>query len=88
MKIKSGFIVRKVADEYFAVPIGDMSKESNCMIRLNATGVYIWNQLQKESTFEEVLQKILTEYDIDKEDAITDLDNMINYLEENHLIEH
>lgn len=42
MKIKSGFVLRKVADSYVAVPIGNMTAKIRGLISLNETGAEIW----------------------------------------------
>ena len=42
MKIKSGFIVRKIANQYMAVPVGERSQELHGMIGLNETGAFLW----------------------------------------------
>ena len=38
LKVKKGFILRKLGTEYMAVAIGEASKNFNGMIRLNGTG--------------------------------------------------
>lgn len=40
MKIKKGFVVRKVAGENIVVPVGGMSKTFHGMIKLNDTGEF------------------------------------------------
>ena len=42
MKIKNGFVVRKVGGESVVVPVGEMSKEFHGMINLNETGAFLW----------------------------------------------
>ena len=41
MKIKKGFVVRKVGGECVAVPVGEMSKNFHGMINLNGTGAIL-----------------------------------------------
>ena len=45
MKIKDGFIVNKVGSQHVVVPVGETSMERHCMVRLNGTGAFLWNQL-------------------------------------------
>ena len=43
MKIKKGFVVRKVGNEHVVVPVGELSKTFHGMINLNETGAFLWN---------------------------------------------
>ena len=52
MKIKSGFIVRKIADQHMAVPVGERSQELHGMIGLNETGAFLWELLEEDQTEE------------------------------------
>ena len=42
LKIKKGFILRKLGTEHMAVAIGEASRNFNGMIRLNETGAFYW----------------------------------------------
>ena len=41
MKIKKGFVLRKVGGESVVVPVGEMSKQFHGMINLNETGAFL-----------------------------------------------
>ncbi len=56
MKIKKGFIIRKLGAEHMVVAIGQASKEFAGMIKLNETGAFLWNALVNEATEEELMQ--------------------------------
>ncbi len=49
------FVVTQVADEYMAVPTGEMAQVFNGMVSLNKTGFFIWEQFQEAKTLDEVL---------------------------------
>ena len=65
MKIKENYMLRKVADCYVVVPIGAAVAEFNGMINLNEVGAFLWQKLESETTFEEVLASMLEEYDVE-----------------------
>lgn len=88
MKIKDNYMLRKVADAYVVVPVGKAVAEFNGMINLNSVGAFIWNQLETDSTFEEVLEAMLKEYEVDKETAKKDLVFFINELKSSNLLEY
>jgi len=73
MKIKDGFVLRKVADTYVVVAVGAEAKKHNVMITLNETGGLLWNKLTEGTDEEGLVNAILEEYDIDKETAAKDV---------------
>lgn len=58
IKIKEGFLLRKVAGDHVVVPVGEAGKVFHGMIRLNDTGAFLWEQCRKETTKEQVLQTV------------------------------
>lgn len=87
MKIKEGFMLRNVADNYIVVPVGKASLEFKGLINLNGVGAFIWECLEKETTREEVIDKVIKEYNIDNELATRDVNNFINKLVEAKLLD-
>lgn len=87
MKIKEGFMLRNVADNYIVVPVGKASLEFKGLINLNGVGAFIWECLEKETTIEEVIDKVIQEYGIDSELAARDVNNFINKLVEAKLLD-
>ena len=87
MKIKKGFTVRNIAGSDIVVPVGNAEKIFNGMITLNESGAFFWNALLKDTTVDEVLKKVTSEYDVDEERAKADVENFIEQLRENNLIE-
>lgn len=86
MKIKDNYMLRKVADTFVVVPVGDVVSEFNGMINLNEVGAFLWRQLESETTFDAVLNSVLSEYEVDESVAKADLERFIKELEEANLI--
>ena len=86
MKIKEGLIIREVAGSYIVVAVGNAVKDFNGIINLNETGAFLWKTLEKGATEEEMLQAMLSEYDVDEETARKDLKSFINKLQEAKLL--
>lgn len=63
MKIKSGFILRQIADSWVAVPIGSMAGKVQGLISLNDTAAEIWKILEEDHTEEEVVELLARSYD-------------------------
>ncbi len=77
MKIKKDFILRKVADSYVVVPVGKMTLDFNGIINLNETGAFLFGLLQQGADREELLAKMLEEYDVTSEKAAADIDKFL-----------
>lgn len=87
MKIREGFMLRQVADNYVIVPVGKATYEFNGMIKFNETGAFIWECLKEDLSLEVLVDLLVKEYDVTREVATNDLSFFINELEKAHLIE-
>ncbi len=77
MKIKEDFILRKVADSYVVVPVNNMSLDFNGIINLNETGAFLFELLQNGADREELISKLLVEYEVTERKAEKDIDLFI-----------
>lgn len=77
MKIKEDFILRKVADSYVVVPVNNMSLDFNGIINLNETGAFLFELLQNGADREELISKLLDEYEVTEQKAENDIDLFI-----------
>lgn len=80
MKIKNGFILRKVPGMNLVMPTGKNVKEFNGSLMLNDTGAFIFEHLQKGSTQEEIADALTQEYDVSLETASIDVQKTIDSL--------
>lgn len=87
MKIKSGFVLREVAGQAVVVALGAAAKDFNGMIKLNASGKLIWEMLDKGAEREEIIEKMLDIYDVDRGVLEADVDKIINTLKDAKIIE-
>lgn len=87
MKIKDGFIVNKVGSQHVVVPVGEASMERRCMIRLNGTGAFLWEQLGAETTEDALVQALLAEYAVDEDTARADVAAFLGKLRDADLLE-
>lgn len=88
MKIKSGFVIEKVGDGYLAVAVGDRADEFSGLVRMNSTGAFLWEIVEKRDvTKEELVEAILREYDIDEATAKADIDRFEKSLREGGILE-
>ncbi len=87
MKIKKDFILRKVADSYVVVPVGKLTLDFNGIINLNETGAFLFELLQEGAEKEDLLRKLLEEYDVTPEKAAADIDVFLKKAEEADVLE-
>lgn len=87
MKIKKGFVVREIAGQSIVIALGEATKIFNGMIKLNETGRIIWDMLSKGKEQEEIVAKILEEYDIDRATVEADVSRFISTLMEDGILE-
>lgn len=80
MKIKKNYVLRKVANDFIVVPIGDEIEKFNGMLTLNEPAALLWNCL-KEGADEEKLVLVLTaNYDVSEAIARRDIQAFIKNL--------
>lgn len=77
MKIKDGFIIKEIAGIWVVVPVGAKVTEFMGIASLTETGALIWNMIEKGATKEQIIQAILSEYNIDEDTAKADFDAFI-----------
>lgn len=87
MKIKDGFMLREIAGTWVVVPLGARVVEFNGLISLNETSALIWEMIEKSASKEEIVKKIISEYDIDEETAKNDMNDFIQTAIEKGLVE-
>ncbi|MBO4950037.1 MAG: PqqD family protein [Clostridia bacterium] len=86
MKLKEGFVLRKVADTYVVVAVGAEAKKHNVMITLNETGGLLWEKLSEGAEKKDLVDAILEVYDIDEATASADVDRFIEKVNSEGLI--
>ena len=87
MKIRSGFLLKEVANSFVVVPTGSNIVDFSAMITLNETGAFLWNCIGDGITEEELVGKLLGEYDVDEDTARADVSEFVSVLKEKKVIE-
>ena len=79
MKIKKGFVLREMCGENIVAGEGLQHINFNKLLSLNESAAYLWQELTgKEFTVEEMAELLVARYDIDKQLAMTDSENLMN----------
>ena len=79
MKIRKGYIIKKIGTGYVVVTVGQASKDFNGMIRLNTAGGFLWDSiLNGADSKEKLIRAMLERYDdLDEATAKADLDEFL-----------
>lgn len=82
MKIRDGFVLRKVSEAYVVIAVGEAATKFNGMISLNETGAFIWEKLEKGcESKKDLVDAILAEYDVSEELVTKDVDAFVSKIE-------
>lgn len=80
MKVEKEFVLREIADDYIIIPTGKTVLDFNGLITVNEVGVSLWEMLQDEVTFEDLVKGILDEYEVEEDVAREDIQKFLNEL--------
>ena len=86
LRLKEGFIYRKIAGEHVVIPIGSNIADFNGIISLNETAAFLWQQLKQELDHPALVTALLDEYDVEQAQAERDVDEFIALLREHKVI--
>ena len=81
MRIKDGFILRNVMDEYIVMPAGAQMKEFEGVVVLNGPSAFLWEKMQSDVTRQELVEALLAEYDVDRAVAEKDTEELLKKLD-------
>lgn len=87
MKVKDGFVLRNVVDEYIVMPTGDNIAKFDGAVVLNEVSAFVFEQMKHPVSREDLLEAVLNEFEVDEATAKADLDVLIEKLTEMGLIE-
>lgn len=55
MKTRAGYVIRQLADTFYIIPTGQRIADRRRCLKINQTGCVIWDLLQKDLSWEELL---------------------------------
>ncbi len=87
MKLKYEFVIKEIAGNKVAVAVGKDHMAFSGMINLNETAAFLFNSLKEEITKEELVLRLINDYDVDAVTAQEAVDSFVAKLCENGLIE-
>ncbi|SDB12252.1 PqqD family protein [Eubacterium oxidoreducens] len=73
MRTNSDFIKRELAGEYILVPTGEMASVISGMITMTQTAAFIWDQYDQCDNLEQIVTRLMEEFDVDEQTAREDV---------------
>ncbi len=86
MKIKDGFVLRNICDEFIVVAVGRQTLDFKGLIKLNESGAFLWEQLKNDVTEDELLKALTAEYAVEEAVAREDVAAFLKSLKEADLL--
>lgn len=82
MNIKDNFVLRDIAGDFVLVPVGKTAVDFGGLIMLNESGALLWREIEKNNDIsrEELADALCAEYEIDRETAMNDIDEFVEYM--------
>lgn len=82
MKLNYEFVMREIADEKFLVPIGQAASVFDGIITVNDIGAFIFESIPLCESTGEIADRIVEAYDVDRETALSDVNEFLTSLSE------
>ena len=82
MKLNENFVLRQIVGSWVAVPVGQASVDFNGLLRLNETGVLLWNKLKAGADEKRLVDALTAEYDVSPDTAAQDVQAFLRQLQE------
>lgn len=89
MRIKEGFVLRKVCGEQVIVGEGLGALDFGRLISLNDTAAWLWEQAKEMGEFqvESLTKRLCEEYDVTEEEARRDIEGILQEWQETGVTE-
>ena len=82
MKLKQEMVLRQVAGDSILIPITGLTDEFRGIITLNSTGVRIWKLIEAGKEKNEIVDALLEEYEVEREQAQSSVDRFCGQRED------
>lgn len=86
MKLKKELLKREIGGESLLIPVGKTVYDANGLFLLTEVGAFIWDILPEVESEEEILNRVLAEYEIDEDTAKADIRSFLEKLRDMHIL--
>ena len=82
MKLKKNFVLRQVAGTWVVLPLGAETVNFSGMLQLNESGAMLWRVLDEGGSQDALVEALLGEYDVTREQAEADVQEFLAKLDQ------
>ena len=75
--IKKSFVTREVGNELVLVPLTGNVAQMNELFTMNETGRFIWENINDDTTIEELAEKMVEAFEVSPEIARSDISGFL-----------
>lgn len=86
MKLNPNFILKQIGDSATLVPFGQALVDFNCLASFNKVGAFLAEKLQKNVSFDDLVEATTTRFKIDEETARRDVAAFVQRLRADGLL--
>ncbi|MGM9601751.1 MAG: PqqD family protein [Faecousia sp.] len=87
MQLKEQFILRQIMDEYVLIPTGETAGWMRGLVGLNEVSARIWELLPEVSGEEELVSRLLSEYEVEESRLRSDVKDFLQMLRKRGLLD-
>ena len=81
------FVLREVLGEYMLIPTGKLSMTTNGVITISESAAYLLKKMDQGKTISQLCELLLEEYEVDRETALSDVNEMVDNMYALNIIE-
>ena len=82
MKLKKNFVLRQVAGTWVVLLLGAETVNFSGMLQLNESGAMLWRVLEEGGSQDALVEALLGEYDVTREQAEADVQEFLAKLDQ------
>lgn len=86
-RARQDLILREIAGENILIPVGEIAMNLHGMISLTESALLLWRELADWRSETELINRLLTEYEIDRETAAADTADFLHRMLELGILE-
>ena len=77
---KEKFVIREIAGDYIMMPVGGTAQKFSGLIMANEVSAFIWENIDKVYSVEELTKLICKEFVVDYKEAFTDTKELVEQM--------
>ena len=86
MKREEGYLLKKIADEYVLVPVGERAEEVNEVFTFTETAAYIYEHAEEAADIQELICIASRGYNVPESVVAEDVEEVVSFMKKKGLL--